>query len=323
MRIVVVCWLLAAFNAWGVSENPDPALLKEVHFLIPAGPGGGWDGTARGVGRALKMANLVEKVTFENAAGGGGGRAIAKLIETGSQQPNTLLISSTPIIVRSLQGIYPQGFRDMMPIASVIADYSCFAVSTESELATFEDLANRYRDDPRSLVVAGGSVRGNTDHFVLAKALQLAGGDPKQLKYLAYDGGGKAAAGLLSGEAHVLSTGLSEAVQLHKSGLLRIIAVTAPSPLSEYPALPTLRQAGYPLEFANWRGFFAAKNLGRGQYQRMQSTLRAVVASEAFDTIRRRNGWAALHIEGDAFLKFLEEQEQQISRLMKSVGYLR
>ena len=93
MRIVVVCWLLAAFNAWGVSENPDPALLKEVHFLIPAGPGGGWDGTARGVGRALKMADLVEKVTFENAAGGGGGRAIAKLIETGSQQPNTLLIS--------------------------------------------------------------------------------------------------------------------------------------------------------------------------------------------------------------------------------------
>ena len=61
MRIVVVCWLLAAFNAWGVDENPDPARLKEVHFLIPAGPGGGWDGTARAWGERLKWPTSLKK----------------------------------------------------------------------------------------------------------------------------------------------------------------------------------------------------------------------------------------------------------------------
>jgi len=303
--------------------EPQTDLLSEVHFLIPAGPGGGWDGTARGVGRALELEQLAAQVSYENAAGGGGGRAIAKLIETGAQQSNTLLISSTPIIVRSLQGIYPQSFRDMVPIAAVIADYSCFAVRADSSIKTFKQLAESFKAGPKSIVIAGGSVRGNTDHFVLAKAIQLAGGDPKLLRYLAYDGGGKAAAGLLSGEAEVLSTGLSEALQLHESGLVRIIAVTAPEQLEDHPSLPILKDEGYDLTFANWRGFFAAKGLDPDQYVRMQNSLKAVSNSDTFETIRRRNGWVHLYIEGSEFLAFLEQQEDQISRLMKSIGYLR
>ncbi|MGI9302948.1 MAG: tripartite tricarboxylate transporter substrate binding protein, partial [Gammaproteobacteria bacterium] len=32
--------------------------LDKVHFLIPGGAGGGWDGTARGTGEALTKAGL-------------------------------------------------------------------------------------------------------------------------------------------------------------------------------------------------------------------------------------------------------------------------
>ncbi|MBT4160177.1 MAG: tripartite tricarboxylate transporter substrate binding protein, partial [Gammaproteobacteria bacterium] len=118
----------------------EPVLMDKVHFLIPAGPGGGWDGTARGVGEALVKSGLVTDVRFENLSGGGGGRAIAKLIETASRQQHTLLISSTPIVVRSLQGIFPQSFRDLEVIASVIADYTAIAVRKDSPIATFGDL---------------------------------------------------------------------------------------------------------------------------------------------------------------------------------------
>jgi len=39
-----------------------PALsadVDSVHFLIPGGAGGGWDGTARGTGEALTKSGLV------------------------------------------------------------------------------------------------------------------------------------------------------------------------------------------------------------------------------------------------------------------------
>lgn len=55
--------------------------IKKIHFLIPGGAGGGWDGTARGTGEALTKAGLIDSATFENMSGGGGGKAIGYMIE--------------------------------------------------------------------------------------------------------------------------------------------------------------------------------------------------------------------------------------------------
>jgi len=91
--------------------------VKELHFLIPGGAGGGWDGTARGVGKALLDSELLEQASFENMSGGGGGKALNHLISTAERQEKTLLVNSTPIIIRSLTGVFPQSFRDLTPIA--------------------------------------------------------------------------------------------------------------------------------------------------------------------------------------------------------------
>ena len=308
----------------GHAENIQPGkLLDEVHFLIPAGPGGGWDGTARGIGEALRKSGLVERVSYENLSGGGGGRAIARLIETADRQQNTLLISSTPIVVRSLQGIFPQSFRDLRVIGSVIADYTAVLVRADSPHTDFNSLAASYQQDPRSVKIAGGSVRGSTDHFVVAKAMQLAGGNPRSIVYVAYDGGGKAMAGLLTGECDALSTGLSEAIEMHRAGEVRILAITAPQRLTELPDVRTLTETGLPLTFANWRGFFAAPGLTEQRYKQMINTVEAVVETSEFEEIRSRNGWSRLQLSDQAFYDYLEQQEQEIGELMRQLGYLR
>jgi putative tricarboxylic transport membrane protein len=298
-------------------------IMQETHFLIPAGPGGGWDGTARGVGEALQKSGLVRNVSFENLSGGGGGRAIAKLIETKDRQQNTLMINSTPIVVRSLQKIFPQSFRDLEPIASVIADYSAFVVAKDSEIQSFADAVEVFIANPRALKASGGSVRGSTDHFILARALELGGGQPRALTYVPYDGGGKAMAGLLTGETQILSTGLSEAIDMARAGEVRIIAVTAPERLAELPDAPTLVEQDIDLTFANWRGFFAAPGLNGSQYAAMRHTVARVIDTEEFEMVRARNGWSVLHHEGDAFYQFLEAQEEEIYDLMTRLGFLR
>jgi putative tricarboxylic transport membrane protein len=297
--------------------------LDKVHFLIPAGPGGGWDGTARGMGEAMLKSGTVSQTSYENLTGGGGGRAIAKLIETAPRQQNTLLINSTPMVVRSLQGIFPQSFRDLKPIASVIADYSCFVVAKDSPIKTFADAAEIFKQDPRKLKAAGGSVKGSTDHFILARALELAGGNPRKLIYVPYDGGGKAMAGILTGESQILSTGLSEALDMARAGEARIIGVTAPQRLTDAPDIPTLIEQGYDLQFANWRGFFAAPGLRDANYENMMLTVSDALSTDAFEAVRKRNGWTLLHHEGSEFYSFLERQEQEISVLMRQLGFLR
>jgi putative tricarboxylic transport membrane protein len=298
-------------------------LMPRVHFLIPAGPGGGWDGTARGIGEALQKSGMVEDVSYENLSGGGGGRAIAKLIETAERQQNTLLISSTPIVVRSLQGIFPQSFRDLRVIGSVIADHTAILVKADSPFGSFRELSAAYNSNPGNVKVAGGSVRGSTDHFVIARALQLGGGNPRSVVYVPYDGGGKAMAGLLTGETTALSTGLSEAIDMHRAGEARILAVTAPQRLPEIPGVPTLMEQGIAFSFANWRGFFAAPGLSAASYNKMINTVASVTETEAFEEVRKRNGWTRLSLTDQAFYEFLEAQEAEIGTLMRELGYLR
>ena len=110
---------------------------------------------------------------------------------------------------------------------------------------------------------------------------------------------------------------------MHRAGEARILAITAPARIPELPDVPTLKEQGIDLEFANWRGFFAARGLPPERYAAMISTIEAVVRTPEFEAIRARNGWSRLLVTGRDFYRFLERQEQEIGSLMREIGYLR
>lgn len=299
------------------------AAVEEIHFLVPGGAGGGWDGTARGTGEALSKAGLVETVSYENMSGGGGGKAIAHLIEVADQADNTLMVNSTPIVIRSLSKVFPQSFRDLTPIAATVGDYAAFVVPTDSKYQSFKQLMDDYKANPRSVSVAGGSSRGGMDHLVAAMAFKAAGGDPKRVKYVAYDAGGKAMAGMLSGETQVLSTGFSEALALKNAGEVRILAMTGPERSPAADDVPTLKELGYDAEFTNWRGFFGAPGLSDEKADEYAAVLEEMYTTDAWKEVRDRNGWTEIFKPRAEFVTFLEGQEQEVGGLMKELGFLR
>lgn len=304
-----------------VPAGAAPAVEK-VHFLIPGGAGGGWDGTARGTGEALTKAGLLGNAAYENMSGGGGGKAIGHLIENAASNGDTLMVNSTPIIIRSLVGRFPYNFRDLTPVAGIIGDYAALVVQSDSDVKNFADLVAIYNNDPADLAVAGGSVPGSMDHLVPAMAFQKAGADPNEVNYLPFDAGGKAMAALLSGEADVLSTGLGEALELAKDGRVRIIAVTAPERLPDAPDVPTLKEQGVDAVFVNWRGFFAPPGTSPEKRDAYIKMLGAMYDTPEWEEVRKRNGWVNIYNAGDDFVRFLEEQEKVIGTLMKELGFL-
>ncbi len=311
--------LLAGLTAGPLSAGE----IDKIHFLIPGGAGGGWDGTARGVGEALTKSGLVGTASYQNMSGGGGGKAIAHIIETAPKQHGTLMVNSTPIVIRSLQKVFPQSFRDLTPIAAVIADYGAFVVKADSPLMSWQDVLDTYKADPRKLKVAGGSVRGSMDHLVVALAFQASGEDPLAVRYVAYDAGGKALAGLLSGEIELLSTGLGEALSQHQQGQVRILAITADERIAELPDVPTLKEQGYDASFANWRGFFGAPGLPAEQADLYAAVIGKMYETSDWEAVRERNGWANLYKPRADFVAFLENQEQVMGGLMRKLGVLK
>ena len=233
--------------------------IDKLHFLIGGGAGGGWDGTARGTGEALTKAGFLKSASFENMSGGGGGKALSFLINT--KPAGTVLVQSTPLVLRSItrhkgyvKGSGVLSYKDVVPIAGVIGDYGAIAVPKNSPFKNFKDVVAAYKANPKSVKMAGGSVRGSMDHLIGALAFQEAGADPNQVVYVPYDAGGKALAGLLSGETQILSTGLGEVMGARDQ--VNIIGITAPKRVSDAPDVPTLKEQGFDVQFVNWRGFF-------------------------------------------------------------------
>ncbi len=314
---------MLALSIASLSSGAFSTTLDKIHFLIPGGAGGGWDMTARGIGNVLRKENLVKQVSFQNLSGGGGGKAIAYMIETAERQEDTLMVNSTPIVIRSLSGIFPQSFRDLTPVASMIADYGAIVVAGNSKYKNWKQVVSDFKANPKKVKIAGGSARGSMDHLVIAAAFKGEGFDPRTVRYIAYDAGGKAMAALLSGETPILSTGLGEVLEMSKSGQIRIIAITAPERLAAAPNVPTLTEMGNDTVFANWRGFFAAPDASKEKMAQWNEIFEKMYKTDQWKTVRERNGWIDNYKADKEFYNFLEDQEKQIGNLMRELSFLK
>jgi len=315
MRTLLLLICLSASAALPAAEP--------LHLLIPAGPGGGLDSTARAIGNALQAGDIRAPVSYENMTGGGGGRALGYFVETAERQQDSLLINSTPLIVRSLQGLFPQSYRDLVPVAALVAEYNVIAVRADSAIQSWPELVATLTRAPRSITTGGGSVRGSLDHVVLVLALDAVGVEPRSVRYLPYDGGGKAMLALLGGEIDVLSTGLGETLSYVTSGDVRVLGIASEARSDQLPEVPTLSEQGADVVFANWRGLFAAPGTTSADAAVLIAEVEAARQQPAWKQSLARYGWSNLTLNGADFTGYLERQENQLRTILTELGFIR
>jgi len=320
----IVSVLFSAIVLFSATATNSIAMDK-IHFVIGGGAGGGWDGTARGTGEALTKSGMLKSASFENMSGGGGGKALAFMINT--KPKNTILVQSTPLVLRSITrhegyvtGSGVLSYKDVTPIAGVIGDYGAIAVAKNSPYKNFKDVVDAYKKNPSSIKMAGGSVRGSMDHLIGALAFQAAGANPNDVAYIPYDAGGKALAGLLSGETQIISTGLGELMGARDQ--VRIIGITAPSRIADAPDAPTLKEQGYDVQFVNWRGFFGPPNMSNKDKKALSTMLGKVMETPEWEAVRKRNAWVNIYNSDKDFVKFLDAQTVEMTALMKKLGVI-
>ena len=293
---------------------------QRLHFLVPAGVGGGWDQTARAVAETMTRAGLVQSTTLEHVTGGGGSRAIGYLVSTGQSQQRTLMVSSTPIVLRAVRGASPS-YRELQPVASVIGDYAVIAVRADSPHRDLASLATAVRRAPGDVRIAGGSVRGGMDHLLAARVFNVASGvEPKAVTYLPYDAGGAATTALLTGQVDVLSTGLGEVLETPDRSAMRVLAVSAPERVAEAPDLPTLRELGHDVTFVNWRGFFAAPQLPAATADSYAALLGRLLETPEWEAVRARHAWQTLYHARAEFSAFLEAEEATARQYLRALA---
>jgi len=297
---------------------------KPITIVAPSGAGGGWDLTARAVTKVLDETGLVKQtMTVENKPGGGGAVFMAEYATQDVKNDYKLFVNSPPIIINNLkkEGNSPFGYKDTTPLAQLTKDFGAIVVKADSKFQTLTDLLNTIKQDPKSVTVAGGSAPGSMDHLVAILPIYKSGIDPKSVKYVSYDGGGEAMAALLGGNADVIATDASSVGEYLKAGKVRVLAVSAPERLGGVlKDVPTMKELGVDAEFTIWRGVFGPKEMSSEAKAFWEETLKKLSEHEKWKEELQKQGWAAEYRNSDEFTKFLQEQEQQIGDLLKSLG---
>lgn len=313
---------LAACNqsAGGGATSAEEFPSKTVDVMVPAAAGGGWDSTARTMQKVIQDEDVVsEPVEVFNVEGGGGATGLSQL-QKDKGDPHALMVTGLVMIGALEQANSPVSFDDTTPIATLTSEAEAFVVPKDSKFQSIEDVVKAYEKDPSSVTFGGGSA-GGSDQLVVAELMKEAGADPSKMKYVGYSGCGEAIAGILSGDVAVGVSGVSEFEEQIASGDMRLLAIsTAETQEVAGEEATTLQDAGYDIDFSNWRALVAAPGLSDDAKQQVTDVVDEMHGTESWKKALEDNGWADFYKTGDEAQQYIDDEVQRVADLYEDLG---
>ncbi|MGW3989435.1 Bug family tripartite tricarboxylate transporter substrate binding protein [Streptomyces sp. NPDC004830] len=292
--------------------------IPGLRLMVPNTPGGGYDITARTAAKNAEDAGLTHNIEVFNLPGAGGTVGLTRLV---SEHGNGKLAMSMGLgvvgAVRSNDA--PRTLGDTTPIARLTEEQDVVVVAKDSPYETIDDLIGAWKEDPGKLPVGGGSSPGGPDHLAPMLMAKAAGIPPKQVNYIPFDGGGELLASILGDKVAFGVSGVGEYLDQIKAGELRLLAVTGPERVEGLDA-PTLTEAGYDVNFTNWRGIVAPPGLNDAEREKLVRLVEELHGSDEWRTSMEQNGWDDAFLTGEKFGAFLEAEDKRVVSVLKELG---
>ncbi|MFD7281499.1 Bug family tripartite tricarboxylate transporter substrate binding protein [Streptomyces sp. NPDC059862] len=292
--------------------------IPGLRFMVPNTPGGGYDITARTAAKNAEDAGLTPNVEVFNLPGAGGTVGLTRLV---SEHGNGKLAMSMGLgVVGAVRSNHaPKTLADTTPIARLTEEQDVVVVAKDSPYKTIDDLVDAWKADPGKLPVGGGSSPGGPDHLAPMLMARAAGIAPKEVNYIPFDGGGELLASILGNKVAFGVSGVGEYLDQIKAGELRLLAVTGPERVDGLDA-PTLQEAGYDVNFTNWRGIVAPPGLSDAERDKLVRLIEELHDSPEWRKSLKQNGWDDAFLLGEEFGDFLAEQDQRVRSVLKELG---
>jgi putative tricarboxylic transport membrane protein len=98
---------------------------------------------------------------------------------------------------------------------------------------------------------------------------------------------------------------------------MRALAQSSPKKLD---GIPSLKEQKVNVELGNWRGVFGGPGLTPQQRDALVKLVRSATETPAWKQTLEKLGWEPWFLGGDAYARFLKEDEQRIARIIESLG---
>ncbi len=288
---------------------------KRPECIAPASPGGGFDLTCKLAQSALVEAKLLSKpmrVTY--MPGGVGAVAYNAVVAQRPGDAGTITAFSSGSLLNLAQGKFGRFDENAVKwLAAIGTSYGAIAVRTDSPYKNLDDLVKALKADPSKVVIGSGGTVGSQDWMQTALIAKAAGINPRDLRYVALEGGGEIATALLGGHIQVGSTDISDSMPHILSGDMRLLAVFSEERLPEAAManIPTAKEQGYDIVWPVVRGFYLGPKVSDEDYAWWKNAFDQLLASEDFAKLRDQRELFPFAMTGEELDGYVKQQVQQ------------
>ena len=248
---------------------------KPVRVVIPFPPGG----TLDTVGRLLaqKLGEQTGQTFVIDNKPGGNGTIGADAVAKAPADGYTLLFNASTFVTAPMtMKSVPYGVvANFTPVALVAKAPLSVAINKNLPITDVKSLVAYAKANPGKMTFAVGSI-GSAGHLS-TELLKRAG----QLDYLIvpYKGTAPAFQDLIGGQIDGFIDPILGSLQYHKSGMLRVIAVTSKARATSLPDVPTVGETINGYEFYSWYGLWGPAKLPADVTTRLNTEVNKALAS--------------------------------------------
>ena len=296
---------------------------KRPECIAPAKPGGGFDLTCKLAQSGLKNAELLKApMRVSYMPGGVGAVAYNSVIAQRADDPGTIVAFSSGSLLNLAQGKFGRYDETAVRwLAAIGTDYGAITVRADSPYQNLDQLIQALKKDPTSIVFGAGATIGGQDWMQTALIARAAGIDPKNLRYVAFEGGGETITAMLGGHVQVTSSGLGEVTPQIDAKKIRILAVLSEERLpGKLANIPTAKEQGYDISWPVIRGFYVGPQVSDEQYNWWKQQFDSLLTSPDFAKLREQRDLLPLALTGDELKSFVFKQVEDYKKLAGEFG---
>ena len=285
---------------------------RPVKLLVGSSPGGGTDAMARAV--ADKLTPMWgQTVVVENRPGAS--NTLAADLTAKSTDGATMLmgVSTAQAIAPHLLKLNYNNEKDLVPVAFTGAVPNVLVVAVNSPAKNVADLVKMLKDKPGKMNFASSGT-GSTQHIAAELFKELA---KVQATHIPYKGSSPAMVDLIAGEVQYAFETMSSALPQIRAGKLRALGVASAKRNPQLPDVPTMAEAGIPLEMSAWYGVYMPANTPQAVLNKVNADVNKVLAMP--DTLKRLESIGATITPMDraAFQTFHDSENKRFSEVIK------
>jgi tripartite-type tricarboxylate transporter receptor subunit TctC len=300
--LLVATTLAASAQSW-------PA--RPVRVVIPFPPGGTLDAVGRQLAQKLQD-QLGQPFVVENKPGGNGTIG-ADLVAKAPADGYTLLFNASTFVSApmTMKSVAYSVTRDFQPVALVAKAPLSVAINKNLPVTDIKSLLAYAKANPGKMTFAVGSI-GSAGHLS-TELLKRTG----NISYtvVPYKGTAPAFQDLIGGQIDGFIDPILGSLQYHKSGMLRVVAVTSSARVPNLPDVPTVAETIPGFEFYSWYGLWGPAKLPADITQRLNAEVNKALAGEMHDKFAQQ-GLLLTPGSVDDFVKF---QAADMARAQKII----